>query len=118
SGKNTYLVPACYPDLGILHVSAADMYGNCRIFGAHCTCPEIAMASTYTIVTAEQIISNENIRTYPNLTEIPYSAVDAVIEQRFGCHPGNSYGFHWFDMEHILMFRSASDEFRKTGKSD
>ena len=118
SGKNTYLVPACYPDVGILHVTAADMYGNCRIFGAHCTCPEIAMASTYSIVTAEQIIPNENIRTYPNLTEIPYSAVDTVTEQRFGCHPGNSYGDYWFDMEHILKFRSASDTFRKTGNTD
>jgi glutaconate CoA-transferase, subunit A len=34
SGDNTYLVPACNPDLGIVHVTAADMYGNARIFGA------------------------------------------------------------------------------------
>ncbi|MEN6437679.1 MAG: CoA transferase [Syntrophobacter sp.] len=118
SGKNTYLVPACYPDLGILNVTAADMYGNCRIFGAHCTCPEIAMAAGHTLVTAEQILANENIRSYPNLTEIPYTAVDAVVEQRFASYPGASYGNYWFDMEHILMFRSASEEFRKSGKPD
>lgn len=118
TGKNCYLVPACYPDLGILNVTAADMQGNCRIFGAHCTCPEIAMAACNTIVTAEQIIPNESIRTYPNLTEIPYTAVDAVIEQRYASYPGACYGFYWFDMEHILMFRSASDEFRKTGNTD
>ncbi|MFZ2446783.1 MAG: CoA transferase [Syntrophobacteraceae bacterium] len=118
TGKNTYLVPACYPDVGILNVSAADKHGNCRIFGAHCTCPEIAMAAVNTIVTAEQIISNENIRTYPNLTEIPYTAVDTVIEQRFASYPGACYGNYWFDMEHILMFRSASDEFRKSGSKD
>ena len=118
TGKNTYLVPACYPDVGILNVTAADQHGNCRIFGAHCTCPEIAMAAAHTIVTAETIISNENIRTYPNLTEIPYTAVDAVIEQRFASYPGASYGNYWFDMEHILMFRSASEEFRKSGNKD
>ncbi len=118
TGRNAYLVPACYPDVGILNVTAADMYGNCRIFGAHCTCPEIAMAACHTIATAEQIISNENIRTYPNLTEIPYTAVDAVIEQRFASYPGACYGFYWFDMEHILMFRSVSEEFRKTGNKD
>lgn len=118
SGKNTYLVPACYPDLGILNVTAADMHGNCRLFGAHCTCPEIAMAASHTVVTAEQIIPLDNIRTYPNLTEIPYTAVDAVIEQRFASYPGACYGNYWFDMEHILMFRSASDEFRKTGNKD
>lgn len=118
TGKNTYLVPACYPDVGLLHVTAADIYGNCRIFGALCTCPEIALASTHSIVSTEQIISNENIRTYPNLTEIPYLAVDALIEQPFGAYPGVCYGHYWFDMAHIQMFRNASDEFRKSGNQD
>ena len=118
SGKNVYLVPACHPDVALVHVTAADMYGNCRIFGAHCTCPEITMAAAHSIVTTEKIIPNENIRTYPNLTEIPYAAVDALIEQPYGAYPGASYGFHWFDMDHIKMFRGLCDEFRKTGKKD
>lgn len=118
TGKNNYLVPACYPDVGLVHVTAADMYGNCRIFGPLCTCPEIAIAAAHSIITAEQIIPNESIRTYPNLTEIPYTAVDSIIEQRFGAYPGVSYGYYWFDMEHIQMFRSASDEFRKSGNPD
>lgn len=114
TGKNTYLVPACYPHVGILHVTAADKYGNCRIFGPHCTCPEIAMAATYSIVTAEQMISNGCIRNFPNLTEIPYTAVDAIIEQPFGAYPGICYGYYWFDMAHIQMFRRAADELRKS----
>ncbi len=118
SGKNIYMVPACHPDVAIVHVTAADMYGNCRIFGAHCTCPEITMAAVRSIVTTEKIIPNENIRTYPNLTEIPYAAVDALVEQPYGAYPGASYGSYWFDMEHILKFRSICDEFRKTGKKD
>ena len=101
--KNVYLVPACHPDLGIVHVTAADMLRQRRMFGAHCTCPEIAMAAAHTIVTTEQIIPNENIRKYPNLTEIPYPAVDAVVEQPFGAYPGACYGFYWFDMEHIIF---------------
>jgi glutaconate CoA-transferase subunit A len=116
--KNVYLVPACHPDLGIVHVTAADIYGNSRIFGAHCTCPEIAMAAAHTIVTTERIIPNDNIRTYPNLTEIPYATVDALVEQPYGAYPGASYGYYWFDMDHIKMFRGICDEFRKTGKKD
>lgn len=115
TGRNVYLVPACHPDVGLLHVTAADQNGNSRMFGAHCTCSEIAMASTYSIVTTENIISEDNIRNYPNLTEIPHPAVDAIVHQPFGCYPGASYGFHWFDMEHILSFRAAGDEYRKTG---
>lgn len=118
SGKNINLVPACHPDLAIIHATASDMYGNCRLFGAHCTCPEITIAATYSIVTAERIIPNENIRTYPNLTEIPYAAVDCLVDQPFGAYPGASYGFYWFDMDHIKMFRSLCDDFRKTGKKD
>lgn len=116
TGKNIYLVPACYPDVGLIHVQAADKYGNCRIFGPHCTCPEIAMAATYTIVTAEEIIPEESIRKYPNLTEIPFAAVDSVIHQSHGGYPGAVYGFYWFDMDHIKMFRDICEEFRITGK--
>lgn len=115
SGKNTYLVPACYPDVGLVHVTAADMYGNSRIFGSLCTCPEIAMAAGHTIVSCETLLDNEAIRRYPNLTEIPYPVVDAVCEQQFGGYPGAVYGMYWYDMEHFLSFRSLADEFRKTG---
>lgn len=118
SGKNVYLLPACHPDVGIVHTTAADMYGNARIFGAHCTCPEIAMAATYTIMTTEKVIPTENIRSYPNLTEIPYPAVDTVTEVPFGATPGASYGNYWFDMEHLKMFRSLCEDFRKTGNKE
>lgn len=118
TGKNIYLVPACNPDVGIVHTTAADIYGNARIFGALCTCPEIAQASAYTIMTTERVIPTDTIRRYPNLTEIPYVAVDAVIEQPYGTYPGASYGFNWFDMDHMKMFRGFCDEFRKTGNKD
>jgi len=118
SGENTYLVPACHPDVGIVHVNAADMYGNARIFGALCRCPEIAMASVHTILSTEVVIDNMAIRKYPNLTEIPYPVVDAVCEQPFGAYPGAVYGDYWFDMEHFLMFRGICDNFRKTGNRD
>ncbi|NLJ76566.1 MAG: CoA transferase subunit A [Peptococcaceae bacterium] len=118
SGKNVYLLPACHPDVGIVHTTAADMYGNARIFGAYCTCPEIAMAANATIMTTEKIIASENIRTYPNLTEIPFPVVDTVTEVPYGSYPGASYGSYWFDMDHLKMFRSICEDFRKTGSKD
>ncbi len=118
SGKNVYLLQACHPDVGIVHTTAADMYGNARIFGAYCTCPEIAMAANATIMTTEKIIASENIRTYPNLTEIPFPVVDTVTEVPYGSYPGASYGSYWFDMDHLKMFRSICEDFRKTGSKD
>jgi glutaconate CoA-transferase subunit A len=52
------------------------------------------------------------------LTEIPYLAVDALVEQPFGAYPGVCYGNYWFDMVHMQMFRDASEEFRKSGNQD
>ncbi|EKD37044.1 MAG: acyl CoA:acetate/3-ketoacid CoA transferase, alpha subunit, partial [uncultured bacterium] len=118
SGENIYLVPACHPDLGIVHVQAADMYGNSRIFGPLCTCPEIARASVNTIITAEQIIPNAAIRNRPNLTEIPYPVVDAVIHQPFGATPGTCYGNYWFDMAYIENFGEICEDFCKTGNKE
>ncbi len=118
TGRNVYLLPACHPDVALVHTTAADMYGNARIFGAYCTCPEIAMASLSTIMTTEKIIPTENIRSYPNLTEIPYTFVDALVEQPYGGYPGASYGSYWFDMDHLRMFRGICDDFRKTGNKD
>ncbi len=118
SGRNVYIVPACHPDVGIVNVTASDVYGNARVMGAQCTCPEIALASTHTIITTERIIPTESIRTYPNLTEIPYPAVDAVVEQPFASYPGACYGNYWFDMDHLRYYRGICDEFRKTGNRD
>jgi glutaconate CoA-transferase subunit A len=118
SGRNVDTLPACHPDVGIVHVQAADMYGNARIFGSLCTCPEIVQSAAHAIVSCETVIDNMAIRRYPNMTEIPYPVVDAVCEQQFGSYPGALYGQYWFDMEHFLKFRSLCDEFRKTGNKD
>ncbi len=39
TGENIYLVPACHPDLALIHVQASDMYGNGLIWGDECCCP-------------------------------------------------------------------------------
>ncbi len=118
TGDNTYLIPAINPDLGIIHTQVADQNGNARIFGALCTCPEIAQASNRCIMSVEQVIPTESIRQYPNLTEIPYVVVDAVVEQPLGAYPGAVYGYNWFDMPEMLAFRKVCDDFRKTGNKD
>ncbi|MHA1579716.1 MAG: CoA transferase subunit A [Candidatus Freyarchaeota archaeon] len=118
TGETVYLLPACHPDVGILHVQMADVYGNCRIFGQLCTCPEIALAANYNIVTCEMVIPNESAREYPNLTEIPWFAVDALVEQPWGAHPVSCWGFYWYDVEHLRMWISAGKKFRETGKID
>lgn len=118
TGRNVVLLPACHPDVGVHHVQAADMYGNCRIFGFLNTCPEIALASVDNIVTTEVIIPNDWIRKYPNMTEIPFTCVDALIEQRFGGYCGAVWGHYWFDMDALRDFRNRGIEFRVKGNPE
>jgi len=118
TGENIYLVPACRPDLTLIHVQAADMYGNGRIFGNHGSCREMARASLNTIVTTEEIISNASIQNYPNLTDIPFYVVDAVVDQPFGATPGACYGNYGLNLEEIMEFNDICDDFCETDNKE
>ncbi|KJS12868.1 MAG: CoA-transferase [Peptococcaceae bacterium BRH_c8a] len=107
------LLPASHPNVAIIHVQEADIYGNCRIQGPLFTCPEIAMASAYTIVTCDRLIEHDDMVRFPNRISIPFFAVDAVVEVPFGSYPGNSHGVHYFDEKHIPEFRSVCEQARK-----
>lgn len=107
------LLPASHPNVAIIHVQEADIYGNCRIQGPLYTCPEIAMASAHTIVTCDRLIEHDDMTRNPNMVSIPFFSVDAVIEVPFGSYPGNCNGIHYFDEKHISEFRSICEKFRK-----
>ena len=105
TGKNFLALPALYPDVAIIHVHNADIYGNCQIpQGILLSDDCLARAAKTLIVTTERIVSNDEIRANPNATIIPYFCVDAVVEVPFGAHPANMPGEYWFDDELYTMY--------------
>jgi len=104
TGRPIALVPACHPNVAIIHVQAADMYGNCIIRGTDATCPEIAMAAKHCIVTCEQLVSHELIVSNPKDILIPFPAVDAVIHVPYGAYPGACRRHYYFNGDHIRDF--------------
>jgi glutaconate CoA-transferase subunit A len=112
------LLPASNPNVAIVHVQAADMYGNCIIRGTDCTCAEIAMASAHTIVTCEQLVSHETITTNPKDVMIPFPAVDAVVEVPFGAYPGACRRHYWFDGDQTRDLLSRIAPMCKGGAPD
>lgn len=104
TGKKFTALPALYPDVGIIHVSRADIYGNCQIDGILISDPYLARASKKVIITTEKLVHNSEIRREPHLTVIPYWCVDAVVEVPFGSHPGNMPEEYWFDEDFFRMF--------------
>lgn len=89
-------VPALYPDIAIIHVNAADMYGNCRFYGPAVNDIAVAAASRKVIITAEEIVSNKDIRYHAKGAQIPFNNIDAVVELPFGAAPGYMPGcYYW-----------------------
>jgi len=104
TGKPIALVPAVNPDVGLIHVHQADIYGNARCFGPGVSPLETAMASRKVIISADEIIDPEDIRKDPGRTTIPYYLVDAVVYAPFGAYPGGLPGAYEMDHEHFAEF--------------
>lgn len=108
TNEQVELLPACYPDVAVIHVHRADRYGNCQIDGNIAEDVEIAHAAKFVLVTAEEIVHDEVIQSDPALTKIPYFVVDAVVETPYGSHPNQVPGLYSFDEDHWQEWLDAS----------
>ena len=101
------IVPALNPDVAVVHVHQADVYGNARVFGTGVSDVESALASKKVIISAEEIVETDEIRRNPGATSIPYYAVDAVVHSPFGSYPGTCPGYYGSDPEGVFeIFRA------------
>lgn len=110
TGKRFAGVPALSPDVALLHVHRADIYGNCQIDGSTVADLDLAAASRHVVVTCEQLIANDRIRAEPDRTAIPYYMVDAVVEVPGGSFPGNMPGAYYSDEEHLAEWLEVEQD--------
>ncbi len=110
TGKPITLVPAVNPDVALIHVHQADIYGNARCFGPGVSPLETAQSARRVIISTDEIIEHEDIRRDPGKTTIPYYLVDAVVYLPFGCYPGGLPGAYELDIEHIMRFLGAGND--------
>jgi len=101
TGKPIGLFPALYPDVAIIHVHEADIYGNCIVNGIDIADHVLSRAAKKVIITTERLIHNDVIRNNPTATHIPYFLVDAVIEVPFGSFPGVMPYEYFSDEDHL-----------------
>jgi glutaconate CoA-transferase subunit A len=111
--KKLVLLPALYPDVSIIHVHEAYIYGNCRFKGISVSDIELASASKRLIITAERLISSDVIKQDPSTTQIPYHLVDAVCEVPYGAYPGTMFGEYFSDEEHLKQWLSVEKDSQK-----
>ncbi len=110
TGKSLTAVPALYPDVALIHVHESDLFGNCRIRGITVADWDLSRASKHVIVSAERIVSTDEIRSDPNATTIPAFCVDAVCHVPYGSYPGNMAGEYFSDEVHLKAWLDAEQD--------
>jgi glutaconate CoA-transferase subunit A len=118
TGETVNLVPALFPDVAIIHVHRADRFGNCQIDGYQHMDGDVAQAATTVLVTAEEIVDEEEFRRHPDRTVIPGFVVDAVVHAPLGAYPGECYGLYEADFEHFDRYVAGVNEKGMDGVRD
>lgn len=101
-------VRAIKPDVAIIHVQRADTQGNAHLWGNYGVAIEAAYAAARTIITCEEIVSGDVIRSDPNRTVIPGFLTTAVVEEPGGALPSSVQGYWRRDFEPFLTYHRES----------
>jgi len=109
SGKEVIVVPPLNPDVAIVHVQRADAHGNAHIWGILGEQKEAAFAARKVILTAEEIVDEEVIRSDPNRTMIPEFIVSAVCHVPYCAHPSYTQGYYDRDNAFYLAWDKISE---------
>lgn len=112
TGQTLYAVPSLNPDVALIHVQRADVFGNAQIDGYELMDADIARAARRLVISTEEIVDTDSLRLDPARTTIPGFAVDAVVLQPMGAYPHECYGHYLADEE---AFRAYMDQVRATG---
>jgi glutaconate CoA-transferase subunit A len=118
TGERLHAVPALFPDVALLHVHRADRFGNCQIDGYRHMDADIALAATTVLVTAEEIVPEEQIRRHPDRTVIPGFVVDALAHVPYGSYPHECYGLYDAEPRHFTQYVEGIQQKGAAGVSE
>ena len=118
TGRTLHAVPALFPDVALLHVQRADRLGNCQIDGYPHMDADIARAASTVLVTAEEIVSEDDIRRHPDRTVIPGFLVDALAHVPYGSYPHECYGSYDAEPDHFTTYVEGIQQRGAAGVAD
>ncbi|MFL6087178.1 MAG: CoA transferase subunit A [Mycobacterium sp.] len=107
TGQLLNAVPSLNPDVALVHVQRADTLGNAQIDGYELMDADLALAGRRVILTAEEIVTTDQVRRDPARTVIPGFAVDAVVHQPMGAYPHECYGYYEADGDEFTAYMQA-----------
>ena len=114
TGHPTSVVPPLKPDVAVVHVQRCDAAGNAHIWGIVGEQKDAAFAAKKVILTAEEIVSEDVIRSDPNRTLIPDFIVHAVVHEPWAAHPSYTQGYYDRDNDFYVKWDEITKEHDST----
>lgn len=108
------VVPPLKPDVAVVHVQRCDASGNAHIWGIVGEQKDAAFAAKKVILSAEEIVSEDVIRSDPNRTLIPDFIVHAVVHEPWAAHPSYTQGYYDRDNEFYVQWDEITKEHETT----
>lgn len=108
--KRLVLVPAINPDVTILHVQKSDRQGTVRIEGLPFADIEQAKAARHLIITCEELVDSDLLRSAPDQNQLPFFCVDAVVPLPYGAYPTACYRHYDYDPIFLNQYRDAAKD--------
>ena len=108
TGATLIAVPALPLDVAILHATAADRHGNCNLQGQLALDPHLPTAASVTIVTAERIVSTDELMAMRGGVQLAGLYVTHVVEQPGGSLPTSCFPEHRLDLAGVLDYADAA----------
>lgn len=102
TGQRSAVLAPLTPDVSFLHVPLADTLGNAIVHGPDAEESWGVWAAKRVVVTAERVVSPEDLRRLGPRTGIAGHRVDFVVEAPFGAHPQGQ--FVWSDAEGVPSY--------------
>jgi acyl CoA:acetate/3-ketoacid CoA transferase alpha subunit/acyl CoA:acetate/3-ketoacid CoA transferase beta subunit len=100
-GTAMLLAPLC-PDVAFVHAALADTDGNAVVYGPDAEELWGAYAARRVVVTAERVVTPEELRALGPRPGLPGHCVAAVVEAPFGAHPQAQ--FVWNEADQVQPY--------------
>jgi glutaconate CoA-transferase, subunit A len=120
TGRPYAAVRGVKPDFALIHAHAADVHGNVQLDDAswmdNSVDTYIARAAENVIVSVEEIVSSDHVRSHPLRTFLPREYVASVVHAPFGAHPcccDSRYGYDQNELRRYAEATTSAESFEK-----
>ncbi len=108
--EKVVLLPAIHTEFCVLHVQKAAENGLVRIEGQSFADVQQALCADTVIITAEEIVSEEELRQDPERNLLPFFAVSHVAHVPFGAHPYAVYNYYDYDPRQLKIYHEGAED--------